>query len=199
MATSPREMKSAGRILTGIVLIILASTVFISGIPKYGYRFLDLSGELIHKQMSLNFEESRLEEEKSLLDDFSSEVGEVNSKLTKAMKQSLQWNDTVQRLMESSLDNAERIQQLYEEKILPGEDLVDSLSALFDHRSDSLLVKMNQYAKHEVHLRQEKLRIADIREKRVFSLSLFLLFFSLFTGFIIAGAILIRKGLRNGG
>ena len=179
--------------ITGVILVVLSTTWLFSQFSEQGMRFLELTEQIEQNTVKLSYDETVLSDEKIQLDEFSEEVNTLNTNLSKAMQQSFQWTDTVQQLMEGTLDNVARIQSLYEEKILPGEDLIDSLSRRFDQKSDSLLEKIESFNQYEIRVRQEKARIASLREKRVLSLSLAVVYLVLFLGLFFYGLYLMIK------
>lgn len=185
--------KSIIRQITGVILVVLSTTWLFSQFSEEGMRFLELTEQIEQKTVQLSYDETGLSDEKIQLDEFSEEVNTLNSNLSRVMQQSFQWTDTVQQLMEGAMDNVARIQSLYEEKILPGEDLIDSLSGRFDQKSDSLLEKIESFNKYEIRVRQEKARIASLREKRIFTLSLAVVYLVLFLSLFFYGLYLMIK------
>jgi uncharacterized membrane protein len=181
------------RFVTGLVLITIASTFLLYQLSQLGSRFLNISDHLLISSVDLNQDEQILKVKKTKLDQFNQDLNKTNNLLEKAMQESLQWNDSVQYLMEASLDNMERIQQIYEQKILPGEDKIDSLSAVFDTKSDKLLSDMEQYNKDEIALQKSKILLSGTKDKQVFTIVLFLLTFILFLGFLFTGFIILRR------
>ncbi|NOY37020.1 MAG: hypothetical protein GXO83_05540 [Chlorobi bacterium] len=198
MDTTSSPRGNITRVIAGIILITIASTFLLYQIKDLGYRFLKTSDKILSTTVRLSLKEQELNDEKVRLDEFNRKVNETNGMLGLTMKRSLQWNDSVQRLMEASLDNLELIQEIYEKKILPGEEKIDSLSLVFDRISDDLLSKMEQYTQHEITIKIDRIHLAGLKERRIFSLAMFLVSTGLFAGFLIYGFRCLQKDFHEG-
>ncbi len=182
--------------LSGIVLLVLSILFPLFKIEKLstsiiisnrmikesaaGRNMIIRSGEIIKDE--INAVQKLMFASKNLLNEFIQQSYELNEEINKI------FNDTL-----LDIESADSINTLYSNKLLKNENQIDSVNKIFNHQSDSLIDKINEFADISY-----KIEIKDVSRKEHLSLLLINLFLALvYIALIVIGVkqslLLIRK------
>jgi len=186
-------------VLSGLIFILFSLSFFSLRIEQKLTHVLKIEKKHLQIELEISYAQEIINRTRQKIDELNSEVNQVAEQINILIFDANEINDTIVRFMNQSLANQKTLDslKLMEEAIAQNEQSIDSLSFVFENKSNNLLSLMNEFNNEvfELKLKQNKGYVLQ-KELRWFKI-IVLVYFSLSVLCLILGGFMLIRGLKN--
>jgi len=186
-------------VLSGLIFIIFSLSFLSIRIEQKLTHILKFDKKHLQTEMEISHTQERINHTRQRIDELNSEVNQVAEQISILIYDANEINDTIVRFMNQSLANMEALDslKLMEEAIAQNELSVDSLSFVFEKKSDNLLSLMNEFNKEEFELKLKQNSGHTLKKELRWSKIIVFVYFSFSVLGLILGGFMLIRGLKN--
>lgn len=186
-------------VFSGLIFILFSLSFLSLRIEKKWTHTLKTEKKHLRTELEISSVQETTNSTRQRIDELNSEVNHVADQISILIFDANEINDTIVLFMSQAIANQEALDSLkqMEEIIIRKEQLIDSLSLVFENKSGNLLNLMNKFNKNELEL--------DLLQNEGYALQkdlwwsyifVFVYLFFSALGLLLGGFMLIR-GLKN--
>ncbi len=182
-------------VLSGLIFILFSLSFLSVRMEKKLTHVLKIEKKHLQAKLEISNAQELINRNRQEIDELNSEVNHLAEQINTLIFNANEINDTIVRFMNESLANQETLDslELMEDAIAQNEHLIDSLSFVFENKSDNLLSLMNKFNKNEFESKLKQNNSLALQKELWWSKIIVFIYLSFsILGLMLGGFMLIR-------
>ena len=186
-------------VLSGLIFILFSLGFLSLRIEKNLTQVLKIEKKHLQTELEISNAQEIVNRNRQRIDELNSEVNQVAEQINVLLFDAKEINDTIVRFMSQSLANQKTLDslKLMEEAIAQNDLFIDSLSFVFENKSNNLLDLMDEFNKNEFKSKLKKNNGHALQKELRWSKIIVLVYLSLSVLGLFLGAFMLIRGLKN--